>query len=123
AEAEAGPRIAAAIPIANACAADGFRVLVPRATDDVRPASGDEVLIKFSSGSTAEPKGIALSAENLLAEAESVTTTLELGRGDRILSGVPLFHSYGFDLGVLPTFYSGLTFVLGAPFAPPRASP
>jgi len=120
AEAEAGPRIAAAIPIANACAADGFRVLVPRATDDVRPASGDEVLIKFSSGSTAEPKGIALSAENLLAEAESVTTTLELGRGDRILPGVPLFHSYGFDLGVLPTLYSGSTLVLEDAFVPRR---
>jgi long-chain acyl-CoA synthetase len=120
AEAEAGPRIAAAIPIANASAADGLRVLVPRVTDDVRRASRDEVLLKFSSGSTAQPKGIALSADNLLAEAESVTTTLELGRGDRILAGVPLFHSYGFDLGVLPSLYSGATLLLEDAFVPRR---
>jgi len=117
-EAEGGPRIAAAIPIANASVADGLRVLVPRM--DVRPASRDEVLLKFSSGSTAEPKGIALSADNLLAEAENVTTTLELGLGDRILSGVPLFHSYGFDLGVLPTLYSGATLLLEDAFVPRR---
>ena len=118
AEAEGGPRIAAAIPIANASVVEGLRVLVPRV--DVRPGSRDEVLLKFSSGSTAEPKGIALSADNLLAEAENVTTTLELGPGDRILSGVPLFHSYGFDLGVLPTLYSGTTLLLEDAFVPRR---
>ena len=118
AEAEGGPRIAAAIPIANASVVEGLRVLVPRV--DVRPGSRDEVLLKFSSGSTAEPKGIALSADNLLAEAENVTTTLELGPGDRILSGVPLFHSYGFDLGVLPTLYSGATLLLEDAFVPRR---
>jgi acyl-CoA synthetase (AMP-forming)/AMP-acid ligase II len=118
AEADGGPRITAAIPIASAATADGLRVLVPRV--DVRPASRDEVLLKFSSGSTAEPKGIALSADNLLAEAENVGTTLELGPGDRILSGVPLFHSYGFDLGVLPTLYSGTTLLLEDAFVPRR---
>jgi acyl-CoA synthetase (AMP-forming)/AMP-acid ligase II len=118
AEAEGGPRIAAAIPIASASTADGLRVLVPSV--DVRPASRDEALLKFSSGSTAQPKGIALSADNLLAEAENVTTTLELGQGDRILSGVPLFHSYGFDLGVLPTLYSGATLLLEDAFVPRR---
>ena len=118
AEAEGGPRIAAAIPIASASTADGLRVLVPSV--DVRPASRDEALLKFSSGSTAEPKGIALSADNLLAEAENVTTTLELGQGDRILSGVPLFHSYGFDLGVLPTLYAGATLLLEDAFVPRR---
>ena len=40
-------------------------------------------------------------APTRLAEAES--QTLETA-GDRILSGVPLFHSYGFDLGVLNVF-------------------
>ena len=117
AEAEAGPRIAAAIPVTDASAVDGLRVLRPRVTDG---PSRDEALLKFSSGSTAQPKGIALSADNLLAEAETVTTTLELGEGDRILSGVPLFHSYGFDLGVLPTLYSGTTLVVEDAFVPRR---
>ena len=120
AEAEAGPRVAAAMPIASASASDGLRVLVPASTEEVGATSEDEALLKFSSGSTAEPKGIALTADNVLAEAENVTTTLDLGRGDRILSGVPLFHSYGFDLGVLPTLYSGATLLLEDSFVPRR---
>ena len=120
AEAEAGPRVAAAMPIASASAFDGLRVLVPASTEEVGATSEDEALLKFSSGSTAEPKGIALTADNVLAEAENVTTTLDLGRGDRILSGVPLFHSYGFDLGVLPTLYSGATLLLEDSFVPRR---
>jgi long-chain acyl-CoA synthetase len=120
AQAEAGPRVAAAIPIASASAAEGLRVLVPASTEKVGATKEDEVLLKFSSGSTAEPKGIALTAKNVLAEAENVTTTLDLGGGDRILAGVPLFHSYGFDLGVLPTLYSGATLLLEDTFVPRR---
>jgi long-chain acyl-CoA synthetase len=120
AEAEAGPRVAAAIPIASSAAANGIRVLVPASTAGGSTTADDDVLLKFSSGSTAEPKGSALSADNVLAEAENVTTTLDLGQGDRILSGVPLFHSYGFDLGVLPTLYSGATLLLEDSFVPRR---
>ena len=120
AEAETGPHVAAAMPIASASAVDGFRVLVPAPTEDVGATREDEALLKFSSGSTAEPKGIALTADNVLAEAETVTATLDLGRGDRILAGVPLFHSYGFDLGVLPTLYSGATLLPEDSFVPRR---
>jgi acyl-CoA synthetase (AMP-forming)/AMP-acid ligase II len=121
AEAEAGPRIMTAIPIASASAAEGLRVLVPAsAKEDAGATDEGEALLKFSSGSTGEPKGIALTAENVLAEAENVRTTLDLGRGDRILAGVPLFHSYGFDLGVLPTLYSGATLLLEDSFVPRR---
>jgi long-chain acyl-CoA synthetase len=51
---------------------------------------------------------------------ENVIRTLELGHGDRILAGVPLFHSYGFDLGVLPTVAAGTTLVLEDAFVPRR---
>jgi long-chain acyl-CoA synthetase len=119
-DAEAGPRIAAVIPIASASAEQGLQVLVPASTSEAGAAVDDEPLLKFSSGSTAQPKGIALTAANVLAEAENVTATLELGPGDRILSGVPLFHSYGLDLGLLPMLYSGTTLVLEGSFAPRR---
>jgi acyl-CoA synthetase (AMP-forming)/AMP-acid ligase II len=118
AEAEAGPRVAAAIPIARASEVEGLRVLVPASGDGVGSTQEGEALLKFSSGSTAKPKGIALTADNVLAEAENVTTTLDLGRGDRVLAGVPLFHSYGFDLGVLPALYSGATLLLENTFVP-----
>jgi long-chain acyl-CoA synthetase len=85
-----------------------------------RDAGEEGTLLKFSSGSTAEPKGIALIAGNVLAEAETVAATLELGPGDAVLAGVPLFHSYGFDLGVLPTLVAGSTLVLEQGFVPRR---
>jgi acyl-CoA synthetase (AMP-forming)/AMP-acid ligase II len=113
------PGIADAAPVSRSSAADGLEVLIP-------VGSGPEVsarsaaLLKFSSGSTAEPKGIALNAANVIAEVENVTGTLGLGYGDRILAGVPLFHSYGFDLGVLPTLYAGSTLVLEDGFVPRR---
>jgi acyl-CoA synthetase (AMP-forming)/AMP-acid ligase II len=83
-------------------------------------AGEDEALLKFSSGSTAEPKGIALTAGNVLAEAKTVAASLELRPGDAVLAGVPLFHSYGFDLGVLPTLVAGSTLVLEQGFVPRR---
>jgi long-chain acyl-CoA synthetase len=112
------PGIAAAAPISRSSAADGLEVLIPAnaGADAARSAA----LLKFSSGSTAEPKGIALSAANVIAEVENVTRTLGLGHGDRILAGVPLFHSYGFDLGVLPTLFAGSTLVLEDGFVPRR---
>jgi acyl-CoA synthetase (AMP-forming)/AMP-acid ligase II len=119
ADAETAERVGAAIPFGGSSEADGFRVLAPAAAEG-SVLRGEEAVLKFSSGSTAQPKGIALTAANVIAEVENVTTTLDLGRGDRVLAGVPLFHSYGFDLGVLPTLYSGTTLLLEDSFVPRR---
>jgi acyl-CoA synthetase (AMP-forming)/AMP-acid ligase II len=108
--------VAEAVPMARSSAAGDLDVLFPSAESSATSAA----LLKFSSGSTAEPKGIALSADNVLAEVENVTRTLGLAEGDRVLAGVPLFHSYGFDLGVLPTLYAGSTLVLEDVFVPRR---
>ena len=77
-------------------------------------------LIKFTSGSTGVPKGILLSAGNVLAEADNVVQGLELTPDDRILSAVPAFHSYGFDLGVLASLRSGARLELREAFIPRR---
>lgn len=77
-------------------------------------------LLKFTSGSTGEPKGIALTAHQVLTEARNVVDTLAVTPEDRILAPVPVFHSYGFDLGVLPALSAGATLVLHDPFVPRR---
>jgi acyl-CoA synthetase (AMP-forming)/AMP-acid ligase II len=117
-EAELAPGIAAAVPVSSSSPVDGLEVLIPANAKEGPAHPG--ALLKFSSGSTAEPKGIALSSANVIAEAENVTRTLGLEEGDRILAGVPLFHSYGFDLGVLPTLYAGSTLTLEEVFVPRR---
>ena len=80
----------------------------------------DTALLKFTSGSTGQPKGIALSAANLDAEADNIVSGLGLGPGDRILAPVPLTHSYGFDLGVLAMLRARCTLALEDVFVPRR---
>jgi long-chain acyl-CoA synthetase len=76
--------------------------------------------VKLSSGSTGEPKAIAVSAAAVLAEADAVAATFGLGPGRAVLCPVPLHHSYGFDLGVLPMLRHGATLAVHAPLVPSR---
>ncbi|HET8651167.1 MAG TPA: AMP-binding protein [Gaiellaceae bacterium] len=108
--------IRAAVPGARSYVAGDVEVVIP-ASGGGEPSAA---LLKFSSGSTAEPKGIALGSDNVLAEVENVVRTLDLTEGDRVHAGVPLFHSYGFDLGVLPCLSAGTTLVLEDAFVPRR---
>jgi len=89
-------------------------LLFPASPSAPAPAAGGErpALIKFTSGSTGTPKGIALTAANILAEARNVTSTLAVSAGDHILAPVPVFHSYGFDLGVLSMLMTGAHLIL-----------
>jgi len=83
-------------------------------------SSEGAAVLKFTSGSTGGPKGIALSAENVLAEARTVAESLCLTPDDAILAPVPVFHSYGFDLGVLAMLVSGAALRLRDSFVPRR---
>jgi long-chain acyl-CoA synthetase len=109
--------------ISTACFEGPLELLFP-AGDDLQegePLQERAALVKFTSGSTGVPKGIVLSAGNVLAEARNVVSTLSLTPEDRILAAVPVFHSYGFDLGVLAGLFSGATLVLREAFVPHSA--
>jgi acyl-[acyl-carrier-protein]-phospholipid O-acyltransferase/long-chain-fatty-acid--[acyl-carrier-protein] ligase len=56
----------------------------------------DPAAVLFSSGSTADPKGILLSHRNLIANTESVHHLIPVNRTDTIASVLPFFHSFGF---------------------------
>lgn len=95
-------------------------VLVRRAPAEPDEAFRRAVLVKYTSGSLGRPKGVLLSAENVLAEANTVLRGLDLAREDAVLVPVPLTHSYGFDLGVLPAVLGGVRLVLHHSFVPRR---
>jgi acyl-CoA synthetase (AMP-forming)/AMP-acid ligase II len=83
------------------------------------PAAG-RALVKLTSGSTGPMKGVGLDAGNVVAEAENLVASLALAPADRILAPVPLFHSYGFDLGILASLWSGAALVTTEAFIPRR---
>jgi long-chain acyl-CoA synthetase len=85
-----------------------------------RGSPRDAAVLKFTSGSTGQPKGIALTAAALEGEAANIVGGLSLGPGDRVFAPVPLSHSYGFDLGVLAMLRSGCTLALEDTFVPRR---
>ncbi len=51
--------------------------------------------IVYTSGTTADPKGVMLTHGNLLANLEALAKIIPLQPADRVVSLVPLFHLYG----------------------------
>jgi long-chain acyl-CoA synthetase len=77
--------------------------------------------IKLTSGSTGEPRGIAVAGEAVLADDEQLATSMGLLAEDRLLAAVPFSHSYGFSSLVLPALVRGSTLLVAddrSPLAP-----
>jgi long-chain acyl-CoA synthetase len=87
------------------------------------PALG---VVKLTSGSTGEPRGILVDEQSLLADDEALAQTMGLRPTERILAAVPLTHSYGLASIVLPALVRGSTILLpdedAGPLGPLRAA-
>jgi acyl-CoA synthetase (AMP-forming)/AMP-acid ligase II len=60
------------------------------------PIDGSELaFLLYTSGTTGRSKGARISHDNLLANVVAVTTYLELGHEDRVLSVLPFYYAYG----------------------------
>jgi acyl-CoA synthetase (AMP-forming)/AMP-acid ligase II len=64
-------------------------------------------VVKVTSGSTGDPRGIAASSEALLADDDALFATMGLAAGDRMLTAIPLSHSYGLSSLALPALVRG----------------
>ena len=104
------------------CDVAGTRLSLVRLTtpDGAARIPAGTALIKFTSGSTGTPKGVAVSARAMMAEAANIGPTLSWRPGTRIMSPVPLSHSYGFNLGVLPVVVGGAELFLPDAVIPRR---
>ena len=63
----------------------------------------DVLLIQFTSGTTAFPKGVMLSHENMLHNASAVSSRIGLSKTDRYFNCRPFFHVAGSTLSLLAT--------------------
>ncbi|MDN5094435.1 acyl-[ACP]--phospholipid O-acyltransferase [Aliarcobacter butzleri] len=52
-------------------------------------------MILFSSGSEGSPKGIELSGDNILGNAQQIANIINVNNKDVILGSLPLFHAFG----------------------------
>jgi acyl-CoA synthetase (AMP-forming)/AMP-acid ligase II len=70
------------------------------------------VAVLFTADSLGDPKGVLRTDKNSIALVDNAIATLGLTAESRILIAVPLFHAYGWDLGLLPTLRLGCTMYL-----------
>jgi amino acid adenylation domain-containing protein len=84
------PQPAAVFTEALAAAGDG--------PPDVRASDTDLAAIIYTSGSTGEPRGVMLTHRNIVANARSIVSYLQLTESDRVMCVLPFYYVYGLSL-------------------------
>ena len=82
-----------------------------------RPADDPEALaiLQFTSGSTADPKGVMLPHRTVCANLDAITGAAELTIDDVVVSWLPLYHDMGLVGFCMLPLSTGTDLVLGAP--------
>lgn len=66
----------------------------------------DEAALLFTSGSSGEPKGVALTHRMIIANTTQLLSKVYLEPGNRFLCSLPIFHSFGLTIStMLPALY------------------
>jgi long-chain acyl-CoA synthetase len=66
-----------------------------------RPPPDEPASLIYTSGTTGVPKGVLLSHKNFSTLLSSLEKVFDLGRTDRLLSVLPLHHTFEFSCGLL----------------------
>lgn len=76
----------------------------------------DEALIVYTSGTTGPPKGVVLTVENLLIDADAIATWHRFGANDRLMCVLPIHHVNGIVVTLITPFYFKGSVVLNRKF-------
>src|SRR5262249_30122999 len=91
--------------------ANSFTSLPEGKYEPIKVNSSDLLLIQFTSGTTAYPKGVMLSHENMLRNAWAAGTRIGVRPEDRYFNCRPFFHVAGSTLSALMSLVFGCTLV------------
>jgi fatty-acyl-CoA synthase len=80
-------------------------------TGDAPGSPDDPLLVQFTSGTTAYPKGVLLTHDNMLRNAWAAGTRVGIGPDDRYFNCRPFFHVAGSTLSALMALVAGSTLV------------
>lgn len=84
-------------------------------------AENDIMAILYSSGTTGEPKGTALTHKNLYFAVKTARAMLNCTESDIIFTPVPIFHIFGLVPGVLLTILTGAKIIFMEKFKAVKA--
>ena len=80
------------------------------------PDLNDEALIVYTSGTTGSPKGVVLTVENLLLDADAIIDWHQFGTDDRLMCVLPIHHVNGAVVTLITPFYCRGSIVLNRKF-------
>ncbi|MEQ9193198.1 MAG: AMP-binding protein [Rhodospirillales bacterium] len=75
----------------------------------------DLALLQYTSGSTAEPKGVMIDHANLAANLAAIQAKFELNRQSVVVSWLPPYHDMGLIGGVISALWCGYRVILMDP--------
>ncbi len=81
----------------------------------IESPSSSLAYLQYTSGSTAAPRGVMISHENVLAQCQRLVQTAHIDDESRSLCWLPYFHDYGLVHGIIGPFYAGIPAFLMSP--------
>jgi long-chain acyl-CoA synthetase len=80
-------------------------------------------VVKLTSGTSGEPRGVLTSSDALLADGDTLRRAMQLDERDPVIAMIPFSHAYALGCLVIPALTAGVPLLLpsrGSPFEPLR---